>query len=301
MKKVSIIVAVYNIQDYIEECIFSLLNQTYENIEIILIDDGSTDNSSEVCDEYERKFLNIKVVHKKNEGLSAARNRGISEATGEYIVFVDGDDWLEKSAIKTLVWLIEENQADVSSIIRNGHQFSSGEVIIGDGRRMLLHMLNTTCFEVWGKLYKKELFDNIRFPEGKICEDLYILPDIILISKKIVVYHKGLYHYRIREGSITSMMRKSDFYELVECCLYGINNIRLIIDDKEFIQDMYKWYLYHILWYYYNVICILDKSQCKKAKQNISLFYRKTRLIYMKNPKIKLRDKIRFMKLSFIC
>lgn len=298
-KKVSIIVAIYNIEEYIEECINSLLNQTYENIEIILVDDGSTDKSGAICDKYASAPQNIKVIHKKNRGLSEARNIGILEATGEYITFVDGDDWVDKTAIRTLVWLLEENKADVSSIIRNGHQFSSGEVIIGDGKRMLLHMLNTVCFESWGKLYKKSLFDNIKFPEGKICEDLYSLPSIMLKSNKIVVYHKGLYYYRKREDSITSMMYKNNFYDLVECCLEGIKNIALLTNDKELILNMQRWYLYHILWYYYNVMFNYSDDYKKAAEANVYLFYRKTRSIFLKNPKVKLTDKIRFLKLSF--
>ena len=168
MCKVSIIVTVYNIEKYLEECIDSLINQTYQSIEIILVNDGSTDGSLEICNKYEKVNENIKVINQKNAGLSVARNVGVYEATGKYITFVDGDDWLKKDTIRTLVWLMEENDADISSIIREGHQYSSGEIIIGDDKRMLLHLFNTQCFEVWGKLYKKELFNSIRFPEGKI-------------------------------------------------------------------------------------------------------------------------------------
>lgn len=246
MKKVSVIVAIYNIEEYIEECILSLINQTYKNIEIILVDDGSTDRSSEICDEYQKNNPNIKVVHKKNGGLSDARNRGILESTGEYLTFVDGDDWLEKNTIKTLLWLVEENEADIATIIKKDHQYSSGEVIIGDGKRMILHMLNTVCFEAWGKIYKRQLFENITFPKGKIYEDLYTIPSLVLKSKKVVVYHKGLYCYRERNDSIMGQAMKGDFHDLVECCFEGINKCDLLSDDNEFVQDLQKWYLY--LW-----------------------------------------------------
>lgn len=300
MKKVSVIVAIYNIKDYIEECVESLLNQNYDNIEIILVDDGSTDGSSEICDKYKKNSNNIRVLHKNNGGLSDARNKGIIEATGEYLMFVDGDDWIEKDTIKTLVWLVEEHEADMSTIIKKDHKDLTGEVLIGDGKRMILHMLNTSCFEAWGKLFKKTLFNDIRFPEGKIHEDLYTIPSIVLKCKKVVVYHKGLYCYRQREGSIMEEVMKGDFYDLVECCIDGINRCNLLSNDNEFVQDMQKWYLYHILWYYYNAICNLEKEQYKKAAANISFFYRITIKKYVYNPKVKLRDKVRFLKLSLL-
>lgn len=298
MYKVSVIVTVYNTEKYIEECIVSLINQTYKNIEIILVDGGSTDKTSEICHQYESKYKNIRVIHKKNEGVSSARNRGLVEATGDYIIFVDGDDWIEKNTIKTLVWLVKENGADVAFIIRVGHPYLSGEVLIGNGQKMLLHILNTSAVEIWGKLFKKQLFDDIRFPEGKVHEDLYTIPSIILKCERVVAYHKGLYHYRIREDGLMSKTLKSDFYELVECWLDGINKCCLLSNDKDFIKNMQKWYLYDALWYYYNVICLMDKEQFKKAVVNIALFYKKTRSIYIKNSKVKISDKIRFQLIS---
>ena len=163
MRKVSIIVTVYNTEKYIEQCINSLIIQTYKNIEIILIDGGSTDNTPEICRNYESKYENIKLVHKENEGVSAARNRGVAEATGDYIFFVDGDDWIENNTIEALVWLEEENEADISFVIKEGHTYSTGEVLIDDGKKMLLHILNVSAVETWGKLFKKQLFDDVNY------------------------------------------------------------------------------------------------------------------------------------------
>ena len=193
MCKVSVIVTVYNTEKYVEECIISLINQTYKNIEVILIDGGSTDKTPEICHEYEKEYENIRVVHKENEGVSAARNRGIEEATGDYILFVDGDDWIENNTIETLVWLEEENESDIAFIIKAGNEHSTGEVLIGDGKKMILHILEISAGEVWGKLFKKQIFEDVKFPEGKLHEDLYVMPTIFLKCKKIVAYHKGLY------------------------------------------------------------------------------------------------------------
>lgn len=292
-KKVSVIVPIYNVQKYVEKCVDSLINQTYKNTEIILIDDGSMDRSGEICDKYS-KYENIKVVHKKNEGLSAARNTGIKMATGEYITFMDGDDWADETMIQTLVWLAVENDADIATILKKGHIFDSGEIIIGDGKRMLLHILNTVCFEAWGKLYDRRLFVDSKFFEGKICEDLYIMPELFLKSEKAVVYHKGLYNYRFRDGSISDELNNSDLTDLIECCLDGIKRVQKLTDDKQFIKDARKWYLYHILWYYYNVVMQMSEKKKNLAVKKVGYFYRKTVSVYFVGANIKIVDKFRF-------
>lgn len=300
MRKVSVIVTVYNTEKYVEECIDSLINQTYKNIEIILIDGGSTDKTPEICHKYESKYKNIRLVQKENEGVSSARNRGIKEATGDYILFVDGDDWIESNTIETLVWLEEENEADIAFIIKEGHTYSTGEVLIDDGKKMLLHILNVSAVEIWGKLFKKQLFDDIRFPEGKLHEDLYTMPTIFLKCKKVVAYHKGLYHYRIREDGLMGSELKGDLRDLYECWLDGIKKCHLLSSDKKFVKELQKRYLYDALWYFYNIVCLMDDEQFKKSVVNISLFYKKTRLIYMINSAVKISDRIRFLLIS-IC
>lgn len=300
MNKVSVIVTVYNTEKYVEECIVSLINQTYKNIEIILIDGGSIDNTPEICRKYESKYKNIRLVHKENEGVSAARNRGITEATGDYIFFVDGDDWIENNTIETLVWLEEENKADISFIIKEGHTDSTGEVLIDDGKKMLLHILNVSAVETWGKLFKKQLFDDIRFPEGKLHEDLYIMPTIFLKCKKVVAYHKGLYHYRIREDGLMGSELKGDLRDLFECWLDGINSCPSLSSDKKFVKELQKRYLYDALWYFYNIVCLMSDEKFKESVVNISLFYKKTRYIYLINSAVKISDRIRFLLIS-IC
>lgn len=117
MDKISVIVPVYNVEDYLEECINSILGQTYKNLEIILVDDGSTDNSSKICDIYEKKDKRIKVIHKENGGLSSARNEGLKYRTGEYISFVDSDDFIDKTMYEKLYSAIKKYDADVVRVI----------------------------------------------------------------------------------------------------------------------------------------------------------------------------------------
>lgn len=294
-KKVSIIIPVYNISEYIEECVKSLWNQTYNQLEIILINDGSTDNSVNICDELASKDKRIISVHKKNGGISEARNAGIDLASGEYLFFLDGDDYLENNTIEVLVRILEKNKADISAILKVGHSRITDEVIIGSSETMLYHLLNIPAVEMWGKLYKKKLFDNIRFPIGKKHEDLYILPTVIFGAEKIVVYHKGLYNYRVREDSIMGKLRNGDIKELVECCLFGIQNIKKISKNREYVLEIQKWYFYHILWYYYNVIGIMQDEKKKEiANKEIALFYKKTFKLFWKNPNVLFKDKFRF-------
>ncbi len=300
MRKVSIIVTVYNTEKYVEKCIISIINQTYKNTEIILIDGGSTDKTSEICQKYEIKHKNIRLIHKENEGVSAARNRGIEEATGEYILFIDGDDWIEKNTVEVLVELEEKNRADIALIIKEGHTDSTGEILIGEGKKMLLHIFEMSAMESWGKLFKKELFNDVRFPEGKLHEDLYIMPTIFLKCKKIVAYHKGLYHYRIREDGLMGNEIKGDLRDLYECWLDGIKKCSLLSTDKKYVKELQKRYLYDALWYFYNIVCLMEDEQFKISVVNISLFYKKTRLIYMINSTVKISDRIRFFFIS-IC
>lgn len=298
MIKISIVVPVYNIESYVKKCVNSLISQTYKNIEIILVDDGSTDRSAVICDEYSNKYKNIVVIHQKNQGLSAARNHAVRKATGDYIMFVDGDDWIEEKTVEILKELMEKNGADISSIIKVGHHYESGELIIGNSYNMLLHMLYTSSFEIWGKLFKRKLFDDIEFPVGKIHEDLYTLPQIVTKADVIVVYHKGLYNYRQRQDSIMACAAKDYYYDLVQCCIEGVKTSCFIFKKEEERENLEKFYMYHILWYYYNVICIADEAYCKKASRNIGLFYKEIESEYWKNTKISYEDKCLFAKLS---
>lgn len=296
MKKVSIIIPIYNISEYIEECIISLCKQTYKKIEIILIDDGSTDNSGKICDEFEKKDKRIVVIHKENGGISDARNRGLDICTGEYIFFLDGDDYVEPNIIEILVSLLEKNSADISVVLKVGHHCITEELVIGNSEKMYQYLLDKSAVEMWGKLYKNKLFKDVRFPIGKIHEDAYVLPTVIFNAKKIVVYNKGFYHYRQRENSIMGELRKGNVKGLIECNLFGIEYIKQLSKKKSYILSIQKMHFYIILWYYLNIIRnITDDEKKKNANKEIARFYKKTMGLYLKNPKVRIRDKLRFI------
>lgn len=215
MPKISVIVPVYNVAQYLPQCIESLLGQTLEDIEVILVDDGSQDKSSQICDSYAQKDERIKVRHKINGGLSDARNAGLEIAQGEYIAFLDSDDWVEKNVYEYLYNLIQKEDADIvqCDYIKAFSEdakidFSSAvtESICTNIEALCLlygeEYVKTVV--VWNKLYKRAVFDNIRFPKGKIHEDEFTTYKLLHHANKVVNSNYPLIYYRQREGSIMS-------------------------------------------------------------------------------------------------
>lgn len=207
---ISVIVPVYNVENYISECLDSIINQTYKKLEIILVDDGSTDKSGDICEEYKIKDNRIKIIHQKNAGLSDARNAGIDIATGKYIQFIDSDDYIDKDMIETLYKLIVENNADISIcsnyILKDGITSCecSNKKYIYNRKEALKEILIDEAIRsyAWNKLFKKELFDDIKFPSKKVFEDVLTIPKLFEKSDKIVFVDIPKYYYRQRDGSI---------------------------------------------------------------------------------------------------
>ena len=211
---ISIIVPVYNVEKYICKCIDSILNQTFTDFELIRIDDGSTDKSGKICDEYKKKDSRIKVIHKKNEGLSSARNIGLDIAQGKYIGFVDSDDYIDENMYEVLYKDIRNNNSDISmceyDFIYDNNQieeFNDEKYIINYSNYEALSLFYTSKYMffvvAWNKLYKKEIFKDIRYPVGKINEDGFIAHKIIFNCKKITYNSEKLYHYYQSNNSIT--------------------------------------------------------------------------------------------------
>ena len=174
---ISVIVPVYNVEPYLRKCLDSIVGQTYRELEILVIDDGSTDGSGKICDEYEERDDRIKVFHTENRGLSAARNLGLNNANGDLIGFVDSDDWIEPTMYELLLKRSEETGADVSccgfylhySDHFTTHPLSSSQIVYEGEKIVTVAMEGSECRHyVWNKIYKKTLFDNCRFPEGML-------------------------------------------------------------------------------------------------------------------------------------
>lgn len=200
---VSVIVPVYNVEEYLDECIESIVLQTYKTLEIILVDDGSTDQSGKKCDEWREKDERITVIHQKNRGVSAARNAGLSNSTGQWIAFVDSDDYIDKNYIEKLLLLNIKWKTYVSCCQRDEQElYVGGAEQCMESKAFLLSQCYRTA--LWYYLYKKELFDGVIFPEGKLSEDVAVLYKIIYQVKKVAVTSDILYHYRVRKGSLNN-------------------------------------------------------------------------------------------------
>ena len=209
---ISVIVPIYNVEPYLKPCIDSIINQTYKNLEIILIDDGSTDNCPAICDEYAQNDNRITVIHKKNSGQSDARNIGIEKSTGDYIFFVDSDDYIELSAIGKLLNISLSNNSDlvvadifIVSFEQNVffQQKNENHLVNYNSQEAAKHYVDKP-WGPWNKLYKKQVHKNVFFPSGKIHEDEAIMFQILKNCNIITQTTEKLYYYRKRPNSTTS-------------------------------------------------------------------------------------------------
>lgn len=209
--RISIIIPIYKVEQYLDKCISSVTNQTYHNLEIILVDDGSPDRCGSICDNYALTDSRIKVIHKKNGGLSEARNYGIDQATGDYIGFVDGDDWVENDMFEALYTKAVEYRADISICgfytVKNNKvnlPHIAAHDIEYSGEEALSELAKDRITNhAWNKLYKRELFTEIRYPVGMAFEDIATTYRLFAVSTKIVYIRACKYYYLLREASIT--------------------------------------------------------------------------------------------------
>lgn len=280
MNLISIIVPIYKVEEYLRECVDSVLNQTYKNLEIILVDDGSPDGCPAICDEYASLDSRVKVVHRQNGGLSAARNSGIDVATGEYFCFVDSDDILHPQYCEILLKGCQENSVDICAckVLRFQNPcdvsytgietYSSCSV---SWNEFLLKQFSRDMeIGVWNKIYKRTIFENVRFLEGKIHEDIIFAGDLCnLHLQNTTIVDSTLYFYRQRPDSIIQLQQKDNkchkdrifaghhlFHKAIEnrysyideclnyCIAYPWSYIDKIYlkktfsDNKEFLQEM---------------------------------------------------------------
>jgi glycosyltransferase involved in cell wall biosynthesis len=211
--KVSVIVPVYNVEKYFDECINSILHQTYENLEIVIIDDGSEDSCGEKADDYARMDGRIKVFHTENGGISMARNLGLKYSTGDYCCFIDSDDFYELNFIERMLEALVKYNADMvfcnmySCYIDNDvpnsklQTIESGKIFSSDEYLYMFYAVSGVFSFVWNKLYKKEIFDDLKFKQ-MICEDAQIMLYIVDRCDKITFLSDVLYHYRRRKSSL---------------------------------------------------------------------------------------------------
>lgn len=252
--KLSIIVPVYNVEKYLEKCIDSILNQDYKNFELILVNDGSTDRSLEICKRYLSADKRIKLINKPNGGLSSARNAGLDIACGQYIGFVDSDDWIEKDMYYTLLNIADKYKSDIvqceyESVMEDNYKINNNQSIVTNFTNVQAidqmygdRYISSTV--TWNKIYDKKLFENIRFPIGKLHEDEFTTYKLLYESKIVTCTNKKLYYYRKTPNSIMNSkfsVKRLDIIQALEekkIFIKSINNKILYTKTIKAYNDM---------------------------------------------------------------
>lgn len=269
MDKISVIIPVYNVEKYIFKTIESVICQTYSNVEIILIDDGSTDNSSKICDEYSKKDNRIRVIHQKNQGLSVARNIGTNLAEGDFVFYLDGDDYLEQDALENLMNLSNDcdliignyyyTYSDHEDVAKSNY---SEQSILSTKEAMHDLLIGKIQNFAWGKLIKADIAKKYGFPDGKLFEDTYWAHLIINDCRSIVITNLPILHYRQRDNSIS----------------YSINLKRLDAlggwsSRAEFVNDKYPEYYAEYLAYISNSLLSIAWQVFTRMKEDKAVAY----------------------------
>lgn len=290
MEKVTVIVPVYNVELLLEKCIDSILNQTYKNIEVILVDDGSTDSSSTICDKYKEKDDRIKVIHKENGGLSDARNVGMQEMTGDYVCFIDSDDYIEKDMLKLLLEDIKKSNSDISScgkIIEytdKTEKKNNTDSFVNTPIEALSRMLTFDNFDnsFCDKMFKVELLKDEKFPVGDYYEDMAVMYRIIQKAHLIShITYEG-YHYIIRNNSISNEKFSLKQLDMIKHAKKCRNNI---IENYPTIKEQADSF------YYLNLINIMLKIKDDKKNSKYKNEFMKFRKEYDKEIARMIRNK----------
>ena len=250
MAEVSIIVPVYQVENYIRQCVDSILTQTFTDFELILVDDGSKDQSGQICDEYARMDERVKVIHQENSGVAAARNNGIAYAIGNYVCFVDADDWIEDTMLAHCLSHIKEYDAD---ILRHGHimELWKDEKCVNEEKKnapdfakVLNHDQIAKEMEnfwgncsnyVWNYFFKKEAIGQIRFPEIKISEDHIFVLEVLENCEKICFLSEECYHYCMRMGSSANRWQEAGIdcqLKMIQACHHFMNSFGIVAERK---------------------------------------------------------------------
>lgn len=280
-KKISVVIPIYNTEKYLETCLKSVMNQTWKNLEIILVDDGSRDQSGEICDTYAKKDPRIVVIHKENGGLSSARNAGINVATGEYIGFVDSDDWISETMYEHLMQAVEHTGASVAVCsMKEMSEYTKvdvpyGEEMLLSAREAIGRFFNRLISEsVCDKLYKRSLFESLRFSEGEINEDTVVAYRIMAGCGQAVQVDSREYFYRKRQGSITKS-GYSDKFRMVE---KHLEEIQTLVEDSypDAMDEMKYFFSIH---YYCLLLSVVKSGEWKRYREDYKR-YRKAFIEY---------------------
>ena len=272
---ISIIVPIYKVEKYLDRCINSILNQTFKDFELILVDDGSPDRCGDICEEYAKKDKRIKVIHKENGGLSDARNAGLDIATGKFIGFIDSDDFIHKDMYMILYDAIIKSKSDISQC--KFKYFSKEDElnknIINDGKYEIYNNIDAIGevidnknlnANVWNKLYKRELFNDIRFPKGKIHEDEFVTYKVFYRAKTVSYVNKELYYYFSNDTGIMKNLNINSKFDWIEA-IEERNEFLLSIKEKSLFNKSNSHLFFNLIKIRYNI----KKSEELKNKSQM--------------------------------
>ncbi|SES12355.1 Glycosyltransferase involved in cell wall bisynthesis [Butyrivibrio fibrisolvens] len=305
---VSVIVPIYNVEDYLPKCIDSIICQTYKNIEIILVDDGSPDSCGQICENYKKKDSRIKVIHKENGGLSDARNAGICRAKGSYYVFIDSDDYIHERMIETLVEGVVSTGADIAVCsfknvkedeiidIHSGINTGSYKLISEDIDRLsYFYGDKYTEFTVaWNKIYPASFFKEIKYPKGKIHEDEFTTYKLLELAKKIAYIDVPLYYYVSRSSSIMGE----------EFSLKRLHRLDAISERMDHYLSLGKYDWYEKNLFLYRIFYVRYYKAVQKQKMDIDILkeyfknYKKSVLKNILKTNISIKKKLGYIYLA---
>ena len=304
MPRLSIIVPIYNVEKYLSRCIESILNQTFKDFELILVNDGSTDNCKEICEKYKRMDSRIIVANKKNGGLSSARNLGIDISKGDYIGFVDSDDFIDVHMYEILLNTINAYDSDIvicDYYKVNEYDIKKYEKMKSNNKDINVENINNIdaieriitrdikIVVAWNKIYKRSLFDNLRYKEGVICEDEFLAHRIFYKCNKVSIINQKLYYYIQRKGSIINSPFSSKDFDKI----YAIKDRVDFLNEKKItnlIDKAEKSFMDYFVWNYFTGYQRLGniEYELKRLKKEFnSVFYR-----ILDNKFISLNEKI---------
>jgi glycosyltransferase involved in cell wall biosynthesis len=297
MDLISVIVPIYKVEQYLNRCVESLVNQTYHNLQIILVDDGSPDNCPAMCDAWAEKDNRIKVIHKDNGGLSDARNAGMEVATGEYTGFVDSDDWVDLDFYEKLIGSMKENNADLvaSDVIwefddhQERHKRYNQTVFTSEQALETLLQGNGFHATAWNKLYRTDVIRKFPYPVGRFHEDEFVTYKVIANADCLVLCQNTAYHYRQRQGSIMDSISEKHL-DAIDAYLERLNFLevnyrRLYLSDKPMLCMM-------LVGYYKNVLRGKDKENSCQIEHRLRQYRRNVHYSYSDLRTYSLKQKI---------
>lgn len=276
---ISVIVPVYKVENFLDECIRSIVNQTYRNLEIILVDDGSPDHSPEICEAWARRDSRIKVIHQQNAGVSAARNKGLDIARGELFGFVDSDDYIAETMFEDLQCALQHSEKKIAvcstyRVLMNGsvlqQPMDSHELELSIPDAVSAMFYGTINVAVWNKLYERSVFEQIRFPENERNEDLPIFIPLITNAGGVVLVGKSLYYYRETPNSLSTSYLQEEHSAIVYT-----NLNRMAKQIREYGVPCERGYRYFAAWYSFSNALSMEKKYNQisvKVKEDYAVY-----------------------------